>query len=142
MVDLGKRDRGLSRVQMYIKKYYPTIGPIVMKEWKEYLDGPKDEGMKQVWIAFLTDFGTKRLKKASAEVHAEVDRLMERQAKGELFLLEDEMEEPLNEASAEDKRLAAEATLRKWNMYVNQSMDWSNRMSVLRSTMKSTNLLI
>lgn len=107
---------------MYMKRYYQEKwAPTVSILWKEYVDGPLDEGEKKARITFTMERCAEYLKKEPLEVQREVDRLMELQAKGVDVLMELGSNKEEEEAGDDDetalvdsRREAATEILQGW----------------------------
>lgn len=78
LLNFGKRDRKLSRLQMYQKKYYkPKWKVVVERKWKEYQaqQNEDDETELKARIAFVNELCAKFLEDESEEVKKEIDGL-------------------------------------------------------------------
>lgn len=132
MLKLGKHSRKLTRLQMYQRQYYrPKWAKLCETRWKEYLEGPEDDGEKKARITFINELCLGFLKNEPDEVQSEIDQLMERQRKGEAFLLDEDggggggggdsgggEGENGGDEDAVETRKAAEATLTAWDKSV------------------------
>lgn len=154
MLNLGKRSRKLSILQMYQKKYYRVKWAVKCKaSWKAYKASDEDAGHKKKQITFINERCQEYLNEESAMVQKEIDILMQRQAKGEVFLWEDEDllegddaekgKEAAQNGDAEAAREAADEkterirfTLETWDQYVATLCETSsedNALTALRS---------
>ena len=119
MVNLNKRERKLSRVQMYQRQYYRVKWANICEEkWKEYDKTTSEGPEKMTRLNYINFLCGQFLEEESDEVKKEIDVLLERQLSGEEFLLlpegdEDSDDEDFGNTAA--KRRAIEATLTQWN---------------------------
>lgn len=115
MLSLGKRDRKLSRLQMYQRHYYqPKWAKQCEKEWREYNQTTEEGPGKKARITFINDLCTGFLNDETDEIKKEIDAYMARQAKGESFVDDDETAEAVGE-EVDEKRQMAVNTLTTWN---------------------------
>lgn len=103
---LSKRDRKLSRLQMYQRHCYELKwAKQCEKEWKEYNQTMEDGPGKKARITFINNLCTHLLNDKMDEVKKEIDMYMARQAKGESFV-DDETEEAVGKEGDEKRQMA------------------------------------
>lgn len=109
---------------MYQRRYYEVKWKAICgKKWKEYQAALGEGEEAKARITFTNELCLRYLEAEPDEIQKEIDSLMERQAKGERFLLEDkELAEDEDgeggEEAVDERRKAVATTLTSWNKLV------------------------